>query len=83
MSPCLFNVHAEHMRNAGLHVAHAGMKTEGININNFRYAEDSMLMAEIEEEQKSHLMKVKVESEKSWLKTQHSKNKDHDIWSLY
>ena len=83
LSPCLFNVHAEHMRNAGLHVAHAGMKTEGININNFRYAEDSMLMAEIEEEQKSHLMKVKVESEKSWLKTQHSKNKDHDIWSLY
>ena len=60
------------MQNAGLHVAHADIKTEEININNLRYAKDSTLMAEVEEEQKSLLMKVKAESEKSWLKTQYS-----------
>ena len=51
------------------------------NINNLRYADDTTLMAESEEELKSFLMKVKEESEKSWLKTQHSENEDHSIWS--
>ena len=53
----------------------------GRNINNLRYADDTTLMAESEEELKSLLMKVKVESEKSWLKAQHSENEDHGIWS--
>ena len=48
---------------------------------NFRYADDTILMAESAKELKSLLMRVKEESEKSWLKTQHSKNKDHGIWS--
>ena len=51
-----------------------GIKIAGRNINNLRYAEDTTLMAENEEELKSLLMKVKVESKKSWLKTQHSEN---------
>ena len=50
-------------------------------MNNSRYADDTSLMAENEEELKSILMKVKEESEKAWLKTQHSKNQDHGIWS--
>ena len=58
------------MRNAGL----AGIKIAGRNINNLRYADNTTLMAESEEELKSLLMKVKEESEKNWLKTQHSKN---------
>ena len=62
------------MRNAGLDEAQAGIKTAERNINNLRYADDTTLMAESEEELKSPLMKVKEESEKSWLKTQHSKN---------
>ena len=53
----------------------------GRNINNLRYADDITLMAESEEELKSLLMKVKVESGKSWLKAQHSENEDHGIWS--
>ena len=53
----------------------------GRNINNLRYADDTTLMAENEEELKSFLMKVKEESEKNWPKTQHSKNLDHSIWS--
>ena len=69
------------MRNAGLEEAQAGIKTAGRNINNLRYADDTTLMAESEEELKSLLMKVKEESEKSWLKAQHSENEDHDIWS--
>ena len=70
------------MRNAGLEEAQAGNKIAGRNINNLRYADDTILMAESEEELKSLLMKVKVESEKSWLKAQHAENKDHDgIWS--
>ena len=70
------------MRNAGLEEAQAGIKIAGRNINNLRYADDTTLMAESEEELKSLLMKVKVESEKkSWLKAQHSENKDHGIWS--
>ena len=67
------------MRNAGLD--EAGIKIAGRNINNFRYADDTTLMAESEEELKGLLMKVKEESGKSWLKTQHSENEDHGIWS--
>ena len=69
------------MRNAGLEEAQAGIKIAGRNINNFRYADDTTLTAESEEELKSILMKVKEESEKAGLKTQHSKNEDHGIWS--
>ena len=61
------------MRNAGLQEAQAGIKIAGRNINNPRYADDTTLMAESEEKLKSLLMKVK-ESEKSWLKAQHSEN---------
>ena len=61
------------MRNDGLEEAQAGIKIAGRNINNLRYAEDTSLMAESEEELKSFLMKVKEESE-SWLKAQHSEN---------
>ena len=65
LSPCLFNLYAEYiMRNAGLDEAQAGIKTAGRNINNLRYADDTTLMAECEEELKSLLMKVKEESEK-------------------
>ena len=78
---CLFNLRAEIMRNAGLDEAQAGIKIARRNINNLRYANDSTLMAESEEELKSLLMKVKEESEKRWLKAQHSENKDHGIWS--
>ena len=62
------------MWNAGLDEAQARIKIAGRNINNLRYADDTTIMAENEEELKSLLMKVKEESEKSWLKTQHSKN---------
>ena len=62
------------MRNAGLDEAPAGIKIAGRNINNFRYADDTTVMAEKVEELKSLLMKVKEESEESWLKTQHSEN---------
>ena len=68
------------MRNAGLEEAQAGIKIAGRNINNLRYADDTTLMAESEGELKSLLMKVKEESEKSWLKAQHSENEDHGIW---
>ena len=69
------------MRNTGLKEAQAGIKIAGRNINNLRYADDTTLMAESEEELKSLLMKVKEESGKSWLKAQHSENEDHGIWS--
>ena len=69
------------MRNAGLEETQAGIKTARRNINNLRYADDTTLMAESEEELKSLFIKVKEESEKSWLKTQHSENEDHGIWS--
>ena len=59
---------------AGLEEAQAGIKIAGRNINNLRYADDTTLMAESEEELKSLLMKVKEESENSWLKAQHSEN---------
>ena len=62
------------MRNAGLEEAQAGIKIAGRNIDNLRNADDTTLMAESEEELKSLLMKVKVESWKSWLKAQHSEN---------
>ena len=75
LSPCLFNFYAEYiMRNAGLEEAQAGIKIAGRNINNLRYADDTTLMPESEEELKSLLMKVKEESEKCWLKAQHSEN---------
>ena len=62
MSPCLFNIYAKYiMRNTGLEEAQAGIKMAGRNINNLRYADDTTLMAESEEEPKSLLMKVKVE----------------------
>ena len=67
------------MRNTGLEEAQAGIKIAGRNINNLRYADDTTLMAESEEELKSLLMKVKEESEKG-LKAQHSENEDHGIW---
>ena len=72
--PCLLrNLYAEYiMRNAGLEEAQAGIKFAGKNINNLKYADDTALMAESEEELKSLLMKVKEESGKSWLKAQHS-----------
>ena len=60
------------MRNTGLEETQAGIKIAGRNFNNLKYAEDTTLMAESEEELKSLLMKVKVESKKSWLKAQHS-----------
>ena len=69
MSPCLFNLCAEYiMKNVGLEEAQAGIKIAGRNINNLRYADDTTLMAESEEELKSLLMKVKEESEKVGLK---------------
>ena len=67
LSPCFFNLYAEYiMRNTGLEEAQAGIKIAGRNINKLRYADDTTLMAE-SEELKSLLMKVKEESEKSWL----------------
>ena len=69
LSPCLFKFHAEYiMRNAGLEETQAGIKIARRNINNLRYADDTILMAESEEELKSLLMKVKEESEKVGLK---------------
>ena len=81
LSPCLFNLYAEYiMRNAGLEEAQAGIKIARRNIINLRYADDTTLMAESEEELKSLLMEVKEEM-KSWLKTQYSENEDHGICS--
>ena len=76
LSPCLFNFYAEYiMRNAGLEEPQAGIKITGRNISNLRYAEDTTLMAESEEELKSLLMKVKEESEKVGLKLNIQKTK--------
>ena len=76
LSPCLFNFYAEHiMRNAGLDEAQTGIKIARRNINNLRYADDTTLMAEIEEELKNLLMKVKEESEKVGLKFNIQKTK--------
>ena len=76
LSPCLFNLYAEYiMRNAGLQATQAGIKIAERNINNLRYADDTTLMAESEEELKSLLMKVKEESEKVGLKLSFQKTK--------
>ena len=76
LSACLFNLYAEYiMRNAGLDEAQAGIKTGGRNINNLRYADDTTLVAESEEELKSFLMKVKEESQKVYLKLNIHKTK--------
>ena len=76
LSPCLFNLYAEYiMGNAGLDEVQAGIKIAWRNINNLRYADDTTLMAESEEELKSLLMKVKEESEKPGLKLNIQKTK--------
>ena len=76
MSPCLFDLYAEYIiRNAGLDEAQAGIKISGRNINNLRYADDTTLIAESEEELKSLLMKVKDESDKVGLKLNIQKTK--------
>ena len=76
LSPYLFNFYAEYiMRNAGLEEAQAGIKIAGRNINNLRYADDTTVMAESEEELKSLLMKVKEETEKAGLKFSIQKTK--------
>ena len=76
LSPCLFNLYAEYiMQNARMGEPQAGIKIAGGNINNFRYADDTTLMAESEEELKSFLMKVKEESEKAGLKVNIQKTK--------
>ena len=85
LSPCSFNLYAEYiMRNAGLDEAQAGIKIAGRNINNHRYADDTTLMAESNEELNSLLMKVKEESEKSGLKLNIQKTKSwHLVPSLH
>ena len=76
LSPCLFNFYAEYMmRNAGLEESQAGIKIARRNLNNLRYKDDTILMAESEEELKSLLMKVKVESEIVGLKLNIQKTK--------
>ena len=76
LSPCLFNLHAEYiMRNAGLDKAQEGIKIAGRNVSNLRYADDTTLMVDSEEELKSLLMKVKEESEKVGLKLNIQKTK--------
>ena len=76
MTPCLFNLYAEYItRNTGLEEAQAVIKIAGRNVNNFRYADDTTLMAESEEELKSLLIKVKEESKKIGLKLNIQKTK--------
>ena len=76
LSPCLFNFYAEYiMRNSGLDEVQAGFKIAGRNSNNLRYANDTILMAESEEQLKSLLIKVKEESEKAGLKLNIPKTK--------
>ena len=85
LSPCLFNLYAEYiMRNTGLEEAQAGIKTARRNINNFRYADDTTLMAESEEKLKSLLMKVKEDSEKAGLNSTFRKLRSwHPVPSLH
>ena len=85
LSPCLFNLYAEYiMRNPGLEEARTGIKIARRNINNLRYADDTTLMAENEEELKSPLMKVKEESEKVGLKLNIQKLRSwHSVPSLH
>ena len=80
LSPWLFNFYAEYIfRNVGLDEAQTGIKIARTNINNVRYADDTTLMAESEEELKSLLMQVKEESDKAGLKLSIQKTKDHGI----
>ena len=82
LSPCLFKLYAEYiMRNTRLEEEQAEIKIAGKNINNLRYADDTTLMVESEEELKTLLMKVKQESEKVCLKLNIQKTKYHGIWS--
>ena len=85
LSPCLFNLHAEYIkRNAGLDEAQAGIKIAGRNIKNLRYADDTTLMAENEEELKSLLMKVKEESKNVGLKLTFRKRRSwHPVPSVH
>ena len=85
LSPCLFNFYAEYiMRNAGLEETQAGIKIARRNINHLRYADDTSLMAESEENLKSLLMTVKVESEKVGLKLNIQKRRSwHPVPSLH
>ena len=81
LSPWLLNLYSEYiMRNPGLDEAQAGIKIARKKISNLKYVDDTTLMAESEEGLKS-LLKVKEESEKSWLKAQHSEDEDHGIRS--
>ena len=78
----VFNFYAENiMRDAGLEEAQGGIKIAGRNISNLRYADDTTLMAENEEELKKPLDESERGELKSWLKTQHSENEDHGIGS--
>ena len=85
LSPCLFNLYAEYiMRNAGLEETQAGIKIAGRNISNLRYADDTTLLAECEEELKSLLIKVNEESEKVGLSSTFRKRRSwHPVPSLY
>ena len=85
LSPCLFNLYAEYIiRNTGLEETQAGIKIAGRNINNLRYADDTTLMAESEEELKCLLMKVKEESEKVGLNLTFRKRRSwHPVPSLH
>ena len=84
ISPCLFNLYAEYiMRNARLDDAQAGIKIARRNINNLRYADDTTLMVEKWRGTKELLDERERGEWKSWLKTQHSKNEDHGIWSRH
>ena len=80
----LFNLYVEYLTwNAGLDEAQAGIKISGRNINNLRYADDTIILAESKEELKSFLMKVKEESEKAGLKLNIQRNEDHVIESYH
>ena len=82
LSPCLFNLYAEYiMRNIGLDEAQTGIKIAGRNINNLRYADDTTLMAESEQELKSLLMEVKEESENVGLKLNIHMNQQFYCWA--
>ena len=85
LSPCLFNFYEEYiMRNTGLEEAQAGIKIARRNINSLRYADDTTLVAESEEELKSLLMKVKVDSQKVGLKLNIQKQRSwHPVPSLH
>ena len=82
LSPCLFKFIECIMWKARVDESQPGIKAARRNIDNLRYADDSTLMAESEEELRSFLMRVKGEW-KRWLKTQYSQNQDHDIWSYH